>query len=201
MAEALIRPAKPEDAADIARLILLSAEQFLPAVFGPQIRSGLERLAARGSTLFSFAYAVIADVDGRCAGMLLGYSGKEKAREDPATGLGLLRVLGFDMAKRLGRLLRVQRLIGSIAAGEWYVSNVAVVPEMRGRGIGRALLAEAERRARRAYCARIVLDVETDHDPAISLYTSLAYARTSTTPSFILDGRAFAFFRMSKALL
>ena len=196
----ILRPATPADAADITDLILLSAEHFLPAVFGPRIKEGLTTLAAHNGTLFSSSHAWMADAEGRAAGMLLGYSGRERTKEDPATGLGLLRILGGGMLRRLGRLLRVQRMIGAIALDEWYVSNVAVRPELRGQGIGRARMLNAEERARSDGAAAIVLDVETDNPSAIRVYERLGYATVSTTPSLSLDGREFAFFRMWKPL-
>ena len=196
----LLRPATPGDAADISRLVLLSAERFLPAVFGPRIEGGLARLGAQEGTLFSWAHTMIAEAEGRTAGMLLGYSEREIAREDPATGLGLLHVLGGDMVRRFGRLLRVRRMIRDIAADEWYVSNIAVLPAVRGRGVGRTLMRDAEKRARASGAAAIVLDVETDHPAAISFYTGLGFQTVSATPSFSLGGHPFAFLRMRKPL-
>jgi ribosomal protein S18 acetylase RimI-like enzyme len=196
----LLRPATPADAADIAELILLSAEHFLPAVFGPGIERGLAALAARRGTLFSSAHARIAELDGRAAGMLLGYSGGEKAKEDLATGLGLFGALGVEVLRRLPRLLRVQRMVGFLRREEWYVSNVAVRPEARGQHVGHALMRDAEERARGGAASAIVLDVETDNPGAIRLYQGLGYAMASRAPSLSLDGREFAFFRMSKRL-
>jgi ribosomal protein S18 acetylase RimI-like enzyme len=193
-----IRPATSSDAADIARLLLLSAEHFLPAVFGERIEDGLATLAAKKGTLFSSSHACVAVADGRTAGMLLGYSGVEKGKEDLATGLGLFKALGFDMPRRLGRLLRVQRMVSFLRRDEWYLSNVAVYPELRGRGIGRALLLNAEERARGSGTSAIVLDVETDNPSAIRLYTGLGYSVASATPPLMLDGRKFAFYRMRK---
>ena len=192
-----IRPAAAPDAADIARLVLLSAEQFLPAVFGPRIEGAVRTLAAGNGTLFSFRHAWIAESDGRTAGMLLGYSGREKKAEDPATGLGLLRLLGPGMMRRLGRLLRLQATIGRVAAGEWYVSNIAVYPQHRGTGIGAGLMGYAETEARRAGCGELVLDVETDHLQALGLYARLGYERRAAT-AIAMGGRIFRFNRMAK---
>ena len=111
---ARLRPAEAGDAADIARLVLLSAESFLPAVFGPGIEAAIRTLAAGRGTLFGHSHCIIAAASGRTAGMLLGYSGKEKTAEDPATGWGLLRTLGPGLVRRLGRLLVLQRTIGTL---------------------------------------------------------------------------------------
>jgi ribosomal protein S18 acetylase RimI-like enzyme len=194
-----IRPAVPADAPDIARLVLLSAEQFLPAVFGPRIEDAVRSLAAGSGTLFSFRHAWLAGSDGRAAGMLLGYSGGDKKGEDPATGFGLVRSLGPGMVRRLGRLIRLQRTIGRVDLGEWYVSNIAVCAAQRGKGIGASLMARADTEARVAGCQSLVLDVETDHLSAIGLYERLGYQRRSEF-EINLGGRVFQFHRMTRSV-
>jgi ribosomal protein S18 acetylase RimI-like enzyme len=201
MEETGIRPGLPRDGADIAHLVLLSAERFLPAVFGDRIGRAVRRLAAGRGTLFSHAHALVAEDAGRVVGVNLGYSGARKVAEDPATGLALLLALGPGLLRRLGRLLALQRTIGRVAREEWYVSNVAVLPECRGRGIGRRLMEAGEAEAARAGCDRIVLDVETDHLPAIGLYRSLGYDVTREEPPMSAGGTTFAFLRMGKAVV
>jgi ribosomal protein S18 acetylase RimI-like enzyme len=196
-----ILPAVPSDAADIARLVLLSAEAFLPAVFGGRIAEALRALAAGRRTLFSHRHALVAREGPRTLGMILAYAGSQKAREDPATGLALLAALGPGMIARLGSLLALQRNIGSVARDEWYISNIAVFPGDRGRGVGRLLMRAGEAAAARGgECTRAVLDVETDHAPAIALYRSLGYQAGSEGPPLKLDGRTFTFLRMGKDL-
>jgi ribosomal protein S18 acetylase RimI-like enzyme len=196
-----IVPAAPADAAAIARLVLLSAETFLPAVFGGGVEGAMRGLAAGRRTLFSFRHAAVARDGSRTVGMVLGYAGPEKAREDPATGLGLLAALGPRMLGRLGPLLALQRTIGRLERDEWYVSNLAVFPADRGRGVGRLLMEAAESRAAGCRdCARVVLDVETDHALAISFYTSLGYAVVKESPPVRVEGRSFRFLRMRKEL-
>ena len=193
-----VRRGEPRDAVEIAALVLLSAEHFLPAVFGPKIGGGLRALAEGRGTLFSHAHSLIVESDGRAAGMLLGYSGAQKAAEDLATGWGLLRVLGPGMLRRLGSLLRLQRMIGTLARHEYYVSNVAVLPELRGRGLGTVLMKAAEQDAHDAGLASVVLDVETDNASAIRLYQARGFVTRSETPRLRLESGEFAFFRMEK---
>ncbi|MGA2478082.1 MAG: GNAT family N-acetyltransferase [Spirochaetia bacterium] len=195
-----LRPAEAADAADIAALVLVSAEQFLPAVFGPRIEAVILRLAAGGGTLFSHAHCTVAAVDGRTAAMLLGYSGREKAAEDPATGWGLLRGLGLGMIGRLGRLLRLQATIGALGRDEFYVSNVATYPGFQGRGLGTLLLGEAESRAVEAGAEAMALDVETDNLSAIRLYQRRGYAVRRRTAPLSAEGHEFSFLRMGKPL-
>jgi ribosomal protein S18 acetylase RimI-like enzyme len=200
MRDAAIRSATATDAPDIARLVLVSAERFLPAVFGTGIEAAVCILAAGRGTLFSHAHCWIAAAGASTAGMLLGYSGKEKSAEDPATGWGLLRTLGLGLVRRLGRLLVLQATIGKLTADEFYVSSVAVYPDFQGRGIGSALLAAAERAAGDAGAASIVLDVETDNLSAIRLYGSRGYAASGATSPLRAEGYTFSFLRMGKPI-
>ena len=200
MNNATIRAAKAADAPDISRLVLVSAERFLPAVFGTGIEAAVCILAARRGTLFSYAHCWIAEAGGSTAGMLLGYSGREKAAEDPATGWGLLRTLGFGLVRRLGRLLVLQRTIGKLKQDEFYVSNVAVYPDFQGRRIGSALLSAAERAASDAGAARLVLDVEADNISAVRLYQRRGYAACGATSPVRAEGHEFSFLRMGKPI-
>jgi ribosomal protein S18 acetylase RimI-like enzyme len=196
-----IRPGVASDAPDIARLVLLSAEDFLPAVFGARVAAAVQTLAGRRGTLFSHRHALVAREGPETLGMILGYAGSEKAREDPRTGLALFAALGPGMLGRLGRLLALQRTIGTVRRDEWYVSNIAVFPPQRGRHVGRHLMEAAERAAAlRGDCRRMVLDVETDHAPAISLYRSMGYRVRKENLPVLIERRAFTFMRMEKDL-
>ena len=55
------------------------------------------------------------------------------------------------------------------------VHDLAVVSAFRGRGVGRALLSEAELRAVRHGCCRLTLEVQDDNDRALSLYKSFGF--------------------------
>lgn len=55
------------------------------------------------------------------------------------------------------------------------VHDLAVVPEWRGRGVGRALLAAAEERARRRGCCKLTLEVQDGNRRARGLYDSFGF--------------------------
>lgn len=190
-----LRRGSAADAPDIARLVISSAESFLPAVFGPRIAGVLTSLAAGRGTLFSHEHAWIAESEGRTLGMLLGYPGAVKSAEDPRTGFALLRLLGVDLLARLGTLLRTQSAIGRIGRDEYYVSNVAVDEAHRGRGVGTLLIARAAREAREAGARTVVLDVESDNSGARRLYERLGFRPVAETPAITIAGRSFSFFR------
>lgn len=53
--------------------------------------------------------------------------------------------------------------------------SIAVLPRFRGRGVARALLAEAESRVRRRGANRMVLQVNVTNVPALNLYLHQGY--------------------------
>ena len=56
------------------------------------------------------------------------------------------------------------------------VHDLAVLPEYRGRGVGRALLGAAEEHARRRGCCKLTLEVQDDNTPARTLYQRFGFA-------------------------
>ena len=55
------------------------------------------------------------------------------------------------------------------------VHDLAVLPEHRGRGIGRLLLDEVEKRARQRGCCKLTLEVRTDNGRALGLYERVGF--------------------------
>ncbi len=68
------------------------------------------------------------------------------------------------------------------------VAKLLVHPDARGRGVGRALMLDLERRAREMGRTLLTLDTETD-SPAEGLYRSLGYVPFGSVPGFALDAR------------
>lgn len=66
--------------------------------------------------------------------------------------------------------------------------SIAVSPEARGRGLGRRLLAAAERAAATAGATGMSLEVRQDNRPANALYASLGYRRSAPLPGYYEDG-------------
>ncbi|MGN6501063.1 MAG: GNAT family N-acetyltransferase [Tsuneonella sp.] len=61
--------------------------------------------------------------------------------------------------------------------------DLAVSPQFRGRGLGRALLAEVEAEARRRGACKLTLEVLGGNAPAIALYASEGFARYGLDPA------------------
>lgn len=55
------------------------------------------------------------------------------------------------------------------------IHDLAVVPEYRGQGVGRALLEHIEAKGRTLGCAKLTLEVNADNLPAQALYTRFGF--------------------------
>ncbi|VGO22017.1 GNAT family N-acetyltransferase [Pontiella sulfatireligans] len=97
----------------------------------------------------------------------------------------------FREGELVGAMVMLFRSNAAVAR----IYSLAVVPEFRGQGIGRKLLATAERKARARGCTRMKLEVRMDNIPAIRLYESLGYVDTEVRPEYYEDRAAAFIFR------
>jgi GNAT superfamily N-acetyltransferase len=63
-----------------------------------------------------------------------------------------------------------------LTALHFWIENFAVVPEVQGRGIGRRLLARAERKAIEGGCHEVHLLTNGSFEANVSIYKGLGYA-------------------------
>ncbi len=198
MDDLIIRKGKIEDARDFSHLILLSAPVFFPSLFGDNVLEVMENLFRYPGNIFSFEHSYFVEMEKKIAGMVLGYTWKERDQEELNTGFLLFRYLGWDILTRVPYLLRVQSILGKLVAGDYYISNIAVYPEFRGCGLGTRLLKKMEEEAVERGCKMMVLDVEADNRGAIRLYQKLGYNAGERSSVVKIKGKSFEFFRMRK---
>lgn len=175
-----IRPAHPDDAEPLARLIDMAGEglgSFLWAQSaGPGQTAwdvGRER-ALRETGGFSYRNAHVIEAEGAVAGMLLGY-----VQPDPYdTG---------DLAA-LPDIIRPLVELEALAPGSWYVNGLAVFPRFEGRGFGSALLALADRLAAQTGCPNLSLIVAEENARARGLYERRGYVGRARLPLAPFDG-------------
>ena len=70
---------------------------------------------------------------------------------------------------------------------EGYITNVAVAPEMRRHGIGRALIKELIARGKELSLSLWTLEVRESNTGAIALYSSLGFEKVGRRPRFYRD--------------
>lgn len=92
-------------------------------------------------------------------------------REHPTT----LVLLAYEESEAVGVAICFLGFSTFKARSLLNVHDLAVVPERRGRGIGRALLTAAEDRARERECCKLTLEVQEDNSRAIGLYRSFGF--------------------------
>ena len=71
--------------------------------------------------------------------------------------------------------------------GESYIDNIAVFPQYRGRGAGRAMTQALIEKAKENDGVFITLEVRASNTPAITLYTSLGFETAGVRKRFYTD--------------
>jgi len=200
MKNIIIRKGLPEDAQDFTNLALLSEPPLFPAIFGSGVRGAMQNLFRHRKNLFSFEHSYFIEVDGRKAGVILGYDWKAQRRGEWRTGLLLIKCMKLGFFTRTPSLLKALSLVRRVQNNEYYISNVAVYPEFRGSKLGTNLLLRAEEEAKRCGAEKSALDVEADNQGAIRLYDRLGYSIVGKPMRAKISRKNFAFFRMCKKL-
>jgi GNAT superfamily N-acetyltransferase len=95
-------------------------------------------------------------------------AGRRALTVNPADVVATVLVLDPDGTAIAHGALRLLR-------DDWEVKRVIVAGEQRGRGVGRALMAELERIAREGQARRMVLQTGPRQPEAVSLYEALGY--------------------------
>jgi len=196
----MLRKGLPEDAQDFTNLILLSAPNLFPAIFGSSVGSVLQNLFRQRKNLFSFEHSYFIEVDGKKVGVIIGYGWKTEREEEWRTGLLLIKHMKLEFFTKILSLLRALSMGDRTKGDEYYISNVAVYPEFRGNHLGTNLLLKMEEEAKRYGAEKIALDVEADNQGAIKLYNRLSYSIVGESRRAKINGESFAFFRMRKNL-
>ncbi len=178
------RRAVAGDAPALARLIDLAGEGLPAALWQRAAAPGQSALdvgaarAAREVGGFSYRNAVVAELDGRVAGMLLGYR-----QPDPYdTG---------DLAQ-LPEPVRPLVMLESRAPGSWYVNGLAVFPAYRGQGLASGLLALAAELARDAGAPSLSVIVGEWNGAARRLYRRDGYREAARLAAVALPGPGHA---------
>lgn len=167
----VVRPARREDAAVIAKAVAMAIgdQSALRAYCGDDYLAVLTDVARREGTQYSWQHAIVAEVEGTQAGVVVGYDGArlEELRE------GTFAVL----RERVGK---VPTIADETEAGEVYLDSVGVLPEFRGVGVGRILVDAFCKKSFIEGHERVGLIVDFGNPQAEKLYASLGFERVGT---------------------
>jgi len=197
-----IKKGNSNNSGDFAKLIVISAPLFFPALLGPHLDNFIENVYKRPGNLFNHEHAWFAEIQGKPTGMLLGYSGDVKRKEGLLTGLLFFKYfIKYGFPQKIIFLLKTQNFFPKVENDDFYISNLAVFPEYQNRGIGVHLLQFAESEALSNRCVSMVLDVEAENQRAIKFYQKNGYIMKSTSSSLQLGKSQFQFIRMKKYMI
>jgi len=180
-----IRPATPRDAPAAARLLALSMGSFGDAFFGfgnpAHAVQALEKLFTFPNHRLSYGFTWLAELEGEIAGLLLAFPGKKGTALSLGMSRPLLAVYTLWGTLRLAWQSLAMLSDKEAEADEFYISNLAVRPDLQRRGIGRALLTHAEALAHEERLEKCSLIVDLANETAIRLYERLGFRLVSTT--------------------
>jgi GNAT superfamily N-acetyltransferase len=97
-------------------------------------------------------------------------------------------ILAFDDGKPAGFAIYFSTYSTFLARPGLYLEDLFVVPELRGRGIGKALLLHLARLANQRGCGRMEWSVLDWNEPAINFYESLGARRLNEWTTCRLAG-------------
>ncbi len=195
-----IRAARPDDAPLAAQLFRLSMGGLAELLFDDDARKTeltLIRLFTRDAGRFGFGVTVIAEVEKKPVGVLAAFSGADIPRLNLEAFAAFPKVLGLAGTSRLFWRAIPHASIEEARADEYYVSNVGVLPEAQGHGIGTRLMQFAEEAAQAAGLKKCSLLVGTNNSGARRLYERLGYEVMFTRPHV---NPALSYNRMVKQL-
>jgi ribosomal protein S18 acetylase RimI-like enzyme len=161
----------------IAELVWSTGPSSYSYIFGARgvFDAFVERSWLAPGTYFGHSEATVALCDGRVAGIEIGFTGRRnyEAKDNlGAVSAGFIAsgiVTERDLLAILTRAERASYLNPFVPAHAYYVLALAVVPAMRGTGLGARLLANAMSKGRAAGCRDLHLDVLSDND-AVGFY-------------------------------
>ena len=147
-------------------------------------RKVLTRALERERTTASADVVHVAEIDGQVAGAMAAMPYSEwTPRARAFLRVTLTSIPPWHWLGALSTFRLSGRAAPEPPTSSLYVDSLAVTRQLRRRGAGRALLAEAERFAYSSGLDSVSLDVWADNDAARALYRSTGFVEVATTPA------------------
>jgi ribosomal protein S18 acetylase RimI-like enzyme len=174
------RQANAEDAAACVDLVYSASPELFEHLFTTGKKSAKEYLAhefRHGGGFFGHRIHTVAVLHGEVVGVAAFYGRKAfKAMQKEAL-VNLFRFYGLlGMIPLAFRAWRTSSLVKMPRRGAVYIANVGVRPDMRGQGIGSALIRHGTARAKAEGFTEMSLDVASDNPKAEALYRRLGFS-------------------------
>ena len=175
----VLRPARAADAEALAQFTVAAGHGVMEVLYGglvpgqSTLQTVLERRISHAGGFAEWPLWVVAEADG---GNVLGgvnafpHDVFDIAPRDP--------LIGDDRRAALANLSALEQR----ARGTYYLNLIAVAPQVRGRGVGALLVAEAERQARAQRFSRLTLSTFAADAGLMRFYAACGLTVIGTAP-------------------
>jgi ribosomal protein S18 acetylase RimI-like enzyme len=197
-AHSIVSAGVTDSAEDFARLALVAAPKYLPALYAGTHDKVHRNLFRHSDNIMSFTHTHFMRVDGKNAGMVVAYDWKANKSEQFRTTLLIIRYMGLNFFKQIRHMQWSAENLGRIDDGTYYIPVLGFYQEFRSRGLGKELLDFTQELAKRAGAARLELDAEMYNQDAIRFYKRFGMREVGEPKSTVINGDRFEFVRMSK---
>jgi ribosomal protein S18 acetylase RimI-like enzyme len=204
----LLRKPEPYDIDDCVKLIHISGPNiydYSMAAKTPRTYEFLRVFYEKPGTMYSKEHVIVAEENGRIGGMVLAYPARiswQFSRNMIKLIKDLLNLGGiFHIAKMMGRM-GMNRYYPEPRDDEYFVSNIAVFEEYRGKGLGFKLLKKAEEMALENGLNKLSLNVEIENAHAKRFYEIFGFKedKKRLMPKKYEKYNLFGFSRMVKEI-
>jgi len=174
-----------------------AAEGFFSFMLGGHFREIIAEAYLRPDHDLSYQHVTFAEQNKAVVGMVSGYTASQhhQASDQPlkqAAGRYNLRFLTVSIL-----CAPLMRMLDTITTGDFYLQAIALNKELRGEGLGSALMNFAENRAQTFESKRLSLDVSADNIVARKLYERRGMTIESRWPKRLAIPK-LKFYRMTK---
>ena len=165
----VIRDARPTDALFLAECILAGMHLYdFKDIVNDDLADALERITVcegREDTLYTYSRTRVAEVDGKPAGALLSYPGE------------LYKELRDRMLREYWPAFFIQFGNDDLETdpGEYYLDSLAVHPDYRRMGVGRALLEDGIKIGLSEGFTQIAIVADAEMPHLIKIYQSIGF--------------------------
>jgi ribosomal protein S18 acetylase RimI-like enzyme len=204
----MLRIPNNDESDDCARLLYISAPDIYSYTFAqrePQLNVLLKLFYETPGNMYSKENIVVEEERGKIRGLILAYP----AREMKQLSKNMLRCIKemfvisglINFLKMIFRL-RLNKYLPMTENDGFYISNLAVFEEHRGKGIAVKLLKSVEQMAKEKGLSKLSLVVEIGNSHAISVYEKFGFRKVKEVilPKKYNEHNLFGFYKMIKEI-
>ncbi len=197
----ILRPAQPsiDEGLEYARYLDVAAEGFFRFMLGRRATEIIGKAYTQTGHNYSYENVLFAEQDNRIVGMASGFTAEQHRSfsDQPLKQAAGSQAFRMRVVKTL--LAPMMRILNTLADGDFYVLSLATDEELRGAGMGSALMDAMEERGFASGSSRLALDVSASNAGARRLYERRGMKVESQWPKrIVIPGMRF--YRMTKTL-